>query len=78
MVMAAWLCQTMLWNAEDIQETLARTNLLNFYQILRLIRIVIFAELSRTGMRCQAKLMILSLQTNLKKSYLSILVNDEF
>ena len=29
-------------------------------------------------MRCQAKLLIFSLQANLKKSCLDILVNDEF
>ena len=42
------------------------------------MRIVIFVELSRTGMRYQAKLLTLSPQIVLKKSYLSILVNDEF
>ena len=42
------------------------------------MRIVIFVELSRTGMRYQAKLLTLSPQIVSKKSYLSILVNDEF
>ena len=34
--------------------------------------------IQRTGMRYQAKLLTLSPQIVLKKSYLSILVNDEF
>ena len=52
--------------------------ILNCCQILRLIRIVIFVELSRTGMCYEVKLLTLSLQIDWKKSYLSILVNDEF
>ena len=55
-----------------------RPSLLNCCQILRLIRIVIFVELSRTAMRCQAKLLTSSPQIVLKKSCLSILVNYEF
>ena len=42
------------------------------------MRIVIFVELSRTGMRYEAKLLTLSPQIVSKKSSLSILVNDEF
>ena len=42
------------------------------------LRIVIFVELSRTGMRYQAKLLTLSSQIVSKKSYLSFLVNDKF
>ena len=42
------------------------------------MRIVIFVELSRTGMHYEAKLLTLSPQIVSKKSYLSILVNDEF
>ena len=47
-------------------------------QIKRRIKIVIFVKLSRTGVRCQAKLLTSSPQTVSKKSYLSILANDEF
>ena len=58
--------------------TLAKTSLLNRCQILRHIRIVLFVELSRTGMSYQAKFLTLSRQIVSKKSYLSILVDDEF
>ena len=77
MVMAAWSSQ-MLRSAEDIKGTLVKISLLNCCQILRLIRIVIFVELSRIATRCQAKLLTSSPQIVLKKFYLSILVNDEF
>ena len=51
------------------RRTLAKTSLLNSCQILRLIRIVIFVELSSTGMRYQAKLLTLNPQIVSKKSY---------
>ena len=58
--------------------SLARTSFLNCYQILRHIRIAISIQLSRTGMRYQAKLLtvshLVSPLIDSKISYLSILV----